>query len=159
MREKIEIYFDGCCEPRNPGGSMGIGIVCFRNGKLVHELSYGCIVGQNWHKPTSNNIAEYLAFKAAVKWAYNTAAEMYDLTFYGDSKLVINQMKGDWQIGEGMYVSYANEAKEELQNLVSSLAVATKFVWVPREANEPADILSKKSLTDKGIKITDRSKK
>lgn len=137
---------------------MGIGVVVFdHEGKLIHEISYGCIVGQNWHEPTSNNIAEYLALKAAIKWL-NSQEYSGICVFNGDSKLVCEQMQGNWRIGEGAYVKYAQEAKQSLKELFRKTGGDCMFRWIPREQNEAADFLSKKALTDKGIKITIRTK-
>jgi ribonuclease HI len=153
------IFFDGCCEPKNPGGSMGLGVVVLDTAtdQVVHEISYGCIVGQNWHEPTSNNIAEYLAFLSALKWLSKQDTCM--VNFFGDSKLVVEQMNGSWGIKEGMYRQYALRAKEELRQLWREKGTDHSIFWIPREENEAADKLSKAALTSKGIKITDRTKK
>ena len=57
----IEAYFDGCCEPINPGGTAAYGIVIFKDGQEIFEDSKEF---PPTHHKTSNNFAEYRGFKA-----------------------------------------------------------------------------------------------
>lgn len=35
----IEAFFDGCCEPVNPGGTAAYGAVILKDGKKIWEAS------------------------------------------------------------------------------------------------------------------------
>ena len=56
----VEGYFDGCCEPTNPGGTAAYGIVILRNGRPIHYGNKMFPAGPR----TSNNVAEYSGFIA-----------------------------------------------------------------------------------------------
>jgi len=132
-------YFDGACEPKNPGGNMGVGAVIFKDGIAIYEESvYYPAKNEN-----SNNVAEYLAFIYLLEYLIFNYLTDKKIVIYGDSNLVVRQMTGDWRIHEGWYVEYANEAKQLLANFSN-----ISLYWIPREENEFADKLSKKCMID-----------
>lgn len=127
-------FFDGACEPRNPGGNMGWGIVVYKGHDLIHK---------GWgyhpkHKENSNNVAEYCALLMALQWFLENDKQNERILLKGDSRLVIEQMFGHWRIKHGMYASYAKQAKEWLQDFNNC-----RGVWIPRTKNKLADIQSK----------------
>lgn len=144
---KIEAYFDGCCEPKNPGGNMGFGAVIFCDGAKCLELS-------QWAKEdpkNSNNVAEYQSFGWVVKKILEFAKEGDEIKVFGDSKLVVNQMNGEWKIKEGLYSKYALKAKEIVKEIRSKCLLVIE--WIPREKNGLADALSKTPMLKSGIKF------
>jgi ribonuclease HI len=157
------VYFDGACEPTNPGGNMGLGCLILNTDtkEVLHEISFACIPNENWHKPTSNNVAEYLAALSGLKWikSQGSGSHIDFIRFYGDSQLVCKQMMREWQIKSGAYTEYAERLNKELAELGNVYMIGYRFDWIPREQNQRADDLSKKSLLARGVKITERSKK
>ncbi len=134
--------FDGCCEPRNPGGKIGWGyIVKYGREKIYSDHGFEKASPSN-----TNNIAEYIAVINCLYYIYKNQNNFSSVTIFGDSKLVIMQLLGKWEIKNGAYTSYAIEAKEILENI----GVEIKFRWIPREYNEEADKLSKKHITEFG---------
>lgn len=144
MSDKYTVYFDGCCEPRNPGGTAAYGVVILKNGERVFEDSKIFEASPN----TSNNVAEYAGFNSILDWFSQQILRDADITVYGDSKLVIEQMFGTWNISRGFYVPLAIKAKTKLKNFSN-----IKGEWIPREENSIADELSKKCLLDAGVKF------
>ena len=138
----IEAWFDGVCEPKNPGGHGAWGAVVWVDGRTVYEEGGYC-----GHGPSiSNNVAEYSGAVAAL-----TAAKKHTgvIVLRGDSKLVINQLKGEWKVNGGLYMPFYQRAKalrDELQDRLN-------LVWVPRAENEICDVLSKQVLHDRGIEF------
>lgn len=129
----IEIFFDGSCEPFNPGGRCGIGAIIFRDGKKIHSISEYIGSGSGM----SNNVAEYAALNASLKYLidYNMTTE--DVHAFGDSQLVVRQMSGEWKIKGGIYYKHAVQCcklSESFQKI--------DFTWIPREENYEADKLS-----------------
>lgn len=124
----LQIYFDGACGPKNPGGKAGWGWVAYRNETII-EQAYG-YVGEG--PAMSNNVAEYSAILAALLWS-KTINE--PIEFLGDSMLVISQMSGRWKIRRGLYEKYAREAWRLRRS-------NHRFTWIPRERNSIADALS-----------------
>ncbi len=133
----ITCYFDGACEPKNPGGNMGLGAAIFFDG--VEFQTYSLFVDA--HPANSNNVAEY----GALQWVLNTLIELglndKPITIYGDSMLVVMQMSGKWKMKNGLYLQYAKECKQ-LVNMFFNLSIK----WVPREQNCFADDLSKSEI-------------
>jgi ribonuclease HI len=140
----VSVWFDGACEPKNPNGNMGIGAFV-RCGKVTHEYSEAIMLGEKGWKETSNNVAEYLALKAGLEICINEELTK-NVQVFGDSKLVIQQMKGEWGIKGGLYVPTALICKRLLEHFEQ-----ITFTWIPREENQLADDLSKKELLKNGV--------
>lgn len=147
----IKAFFDGACEPMNPGGTMSFGIVIFEDGKPIY--GHGQICHPQGDGGASNNVAEYKGFIALLTFIESHGWANEDITVCGDSQLVVCQMKGMWKIKQGMYVPYANYALTLLPKFPN-----LKIKWVEREKNSLADDLSKKALIKAGVKITERKK-
>jgi ribonuclease HI len=127
----ITIFFDGLCEPRNPGGIATYGYVIYKDGK---KIKAGCrAIGSG--TGMTNNVAEYSGLKRAAEWINQNGIDE-DILIKGDSQLVINQMKGEWQIKSETSKKFVPEIKALLKGK------RTKFVWIPREQNQEADLLS-----------------
>ena len=147
----IKAYFDGCCEPRNPGGTAAYGVHISKDGRLLYKKSE--IVMMKNKKHTSNNVAEYAGFIEILDYLKGNGLQNEDIEIMGDSKLVICQMFGDtyrggygWKIKRGFYKPLALCARA-LMNDFSNL----KGRWIPREQNSLADELSKAHLKKIGI--------
>jgi ribonuclease HI len=145
----IEAFFDGACEPMNPGGTMSFGIAVFEDGKPVYAHGQICYSRQG--EGTSNNVAEYKGFIALLTFLEEHGWAQEKITVCGDSQLVVCQMLKMWQINHGIYVPYAEYALTLLPKFPN-----LKIKWVKREKNAIADDLSKKALIKAGIKITER---
>ncbi len=79
-------FFDGCCEPKNPGGTAGYGAVVMeaRSGEALFERS-GMIPAA---PTTSNNIAEYLAVLSIFDWLMASRwSPGTKVSVFGDSRL------------------------------------------------------------------------
>ena len=127
----IEIFTDGLAEPTNPGiGTYGYAI--YRDGKRIatgHGFS-----GQ----PVTNNYAEYDGLIAGLKHAQKLMYQGEEVIIHSDSKLLVNQMNGEWRFKKGSYVKKLLEARELVEKF-PNLA----FKWIPRDENSVADELSR----------------
>jgi ribonuclease HI len=147
-------HFDGACEPVNPGGHGGWGYVI----RAVEDTRLGAeLAAASGYIPagrhTTNNVAEYTGALEAVR-AWVSLQRSTPLLVCGDSKLVIMQMRGAWQVKQGAYVP----VYRQLRALVDAHALAVKWQWVPRDQNARADELSKIELVKRGIPIAYRPK-
>jgi ribonuclease HI len=136
-------YFDGACEPVNPGGTMGFGAVVTTvadQGQLTGNIIWKA-AGISDDKPSSNNIAEYTALLTLLEYFIEAGLTGAEITIFGDSKLVSEQMAGRWRIGAGLYVPAAHQAKRLLAQFSN-----IRFRWIPRQQNQLADELSKLEL-------------
>jgi len=115
----------------NPGPAA-YGAVVTENGKILHEL-YETIGIE------TNNVAEYSGLLAALR-KVNEIDPTATVEVHMDSKLVVEQMSGRWQIKHpGMRV-LAKEARE-----AHDPALVT-YKWIPRDQNSHADRLANKAL-------------
>ncbi len=122
----LTIFTDGA-SLGNPG-PMGIGIVIYRDGVIVEELSEYIGIG-------TNNIAEY----SAVIKALETVHEMGELEAHvkSDSQLIVRQLNGEYKVKDpGLRPMH-----EKVVHLCKGLKV--HFEHIPREHNAEADALSK----------------
>ena len=79
---------------------------------------------------------------------YKEMGDKGPLTIRGDSKLVIEQMKGNWQAREGAYLPLYHRLKK----LVAKCEFEIQWEWIPRNQNKIADALSVKALEEHNIR-------
>jgi ribonuclease HI len=124
------IYTDGAAAA-NPG-PMGIGIVVFKKGKMLKEVSE--YLGNG-----TNNIAEYKAVIKALELALSLGES--DVVIRSDSELLIKQVNGKYKIK----AAHLKKLKAEVDMLKKNFT-NVKFEHIPRERNKRADELSKAAL-------------
>jgi ribonuclease HI len=144
-----EGFFDGCCDPHNPGGHAGWGALL--KGSDVRVWS-----GSGYFPPgpeTSNNVAEYSGVSALLEaiLSLQKAVQLRQVIIRGDSRLVISQLSGEWQVHGGLYVPMYERAAALLADVqrVSPMLLE----WIPREKNSVCDRLSKAELLKRGIRF------
>ena len=121
-----ELYFDGssCKEGARAGVlliSPGGEIV-----KLMYKLEF----------VTTNNTAEYEALILGLKAAKDLGIQQ--ITAYGDSELVVRQVKNNYQVKQDLLKVYRNEVWDMLENYF----IAFNITHIPRNHNETADSLA-----------------
>lgn len=94
----------------------------------------------------SNNVAEYSAFIAV---ATEIMKHPGVALIRGDSKLVICQLNGEWNVRGGLYVPFYEKAEK----LWAKLQERATLEWIPRDENDVCDYLSKKVLHDRGVQF------
>lgn len=132
-------YFDGCCEPVNPGGTAGYGGVIYQGEERVHQTSGMIPPGPE----TSNNVAEYCALDSILGWFIENGKTEAPIIVLGDSNLVIQQCFGTWKIRtkEAPYAKHALMVMEKMQRFKN-----LRGTWISRTRNGEADDLSKAHL-------------
>jgi probable phosphoglycerate mutase len=115
----------------NPGPA-GYGAVVTENGKIVAELFD--VIGV-----ATNNVAEYSGLLAGLSHIHQLdQAATVEVAM--DSKLVVEQMSGRWQI---KHVDMRDLAKQCRDAHTPSLVT---YSWIPRDDNSHADRLANKAL-------------
>lgn len=131
----IVIYTDGGARG-NPGPAAA-GFQILDGGKLVFEGK------QFLGEKQTNNWAEYEAVAIALIEAKRLALSGRSLEVRMDSKLVVEQVMGNWKIKEpGLRVQHA-KVRALLQDFPSHT-----FVYIPREENSEADRLVNEALDE-----------
>ena|SRR3990167_311701 len=144
----IKAYFDGCCEPVNPGGYASFGAVVFNDSNRIWDCSRMFTSKKGKERETSNNVAEYCGFVSILEFLIEKNMTKEHIKIYGDSNLVIQQMFGTWQMRKGFYIPTAIKAKKLLKKFSD-----IRGEWIPREENDIADELSKGELRKAGIEF------
>ncbi len=140
----IKCWFDGVCEPKNPGGHGAYGThIQFGSDE---SLNRGVYVGQG--DAISNNVAEYKGFISILEILIAGKRNREPIIIRGDSKLVIEQMSGRWRMRQGIYLPFAYEAQKLFKKFKK-----TALEWIPRDENMICDKLAKDVLRNKGIKF------
>jgi ribonuclease HI len=133
----VVLYFDGLCEPKNPGGIATYGIVIKKGEKTIFEDS-GLADAEPWSEDASNNVAEYSGLIHGLEWLKsNGYAESY-VIIRGDSKLVISQLEGTFKVKALRLVELFQKAKKLLSEFKH-----VEIEWVDRSKNSDADLLSR----------------
>lgn len=152
----ITAYFDGLCEPDNPGGVECYGFLIKNQGMLIHEGW-----GKNNEGPgATNNVAEYVALGKALRWISDSLEPKEDIEIIGDSKLVVSQINKAWACRAPHLIKLRDRCFELITEIEVKFKVKITFKWVPREGNEEADALSNKAYEEAtGQKVIPRDKK
>lgn len=142
MSGEVVVYFDGLCEPINPGGVACYGYVVYVDGVKVAEGS-GVIGAGCLGEYTSNNVAEYHALIAALRWLVDNGYAGRPLVVRGDSQLVIRQLRGEYRVR----APHLKRLHEEASSLLGLFRVVG-LEWIDRGLNEEADRLSRRAYEE-----------
>jgi probable phosphoglycerate mutase len=115
----------------NPGPS-GYGSVVSENGKIIAELF-------DFIGIATNNVAEYSGLIAGLT-AINQIDDQATVEVKMDSKLVVEQMSGRWQIKHADMRVLAQSAR------TAHNPSLVNYTWIPRDENSHADRLANKAL-------------
>jgi probable phosphoglycerate mutase len=115
----------------NPGPA-GYGAVVSENGKILAELFD--VIGI-----ATNNVAEYSGLLAGLSHIHTLDPEAV-VEVAMDSKLVVEQMSGRWQIKHADMRDLAKQCRA-----AHNPALVT-YSWIPRDENSHADRLANKAL-------------
>jgi ribonuclease H / adenosylcobalamin/alpha-ribazole phosphatase len=110
-------------------------------GAVVKDSSSGAVLAERKDAigVETNNVAEYRGLIAGLRAAQELGATRVAVRM--DSKLVVEQMKGAWQVKNPGLRPLAREANQ----LRSGFAEIT-FEWIPRERNKHADRLANEAM-------------
>ena len=129
------MYFDGASKG-NPGNSgAAYWIKC-------GDTSYG---EYKFLGNQTNNVAEYsgliLGLKSLMKYREQS------IKVHGDSKLVIEQMKGNWKVRAPNLIPLWKEANELIKNFKD-----IEFIHIDRSLNAKADALANIAVNTKSFR-------
>lgn len=137
----IEVYFDGLCQPINPGGISCYAFIVKSDGRIIHS-DYG-VAAKPFSEESTNNVAEYTALAKALQWLLANNFNSKKVEIKSDSQLVVNQLTGDYKV----------KARRILPLFKQVLFLKTKFQdiqikWIPRDKNREADRLTNKAYNN-----------
>ena len=153
--QKIEVYFDGLCQPYNPGGIACYAFVIKRYGynnnndeTCVGQTIYSQygLAAEPFTNDASNNVAEYMGIVKALERLLllpHLNDDNSKIIVRGDSKLVVYQIKGKYKVKASRIVPL----HQTVVSLISKFKVLN-IEWIPREQNMDADRLSNKAYQE-----------
>ena len=134
----IDVYFDGLCQPINPGGISCYAFVVKSGGRLLHS-DYG-VAGEPFSDESTNNVAEYMALIKALQWLLENNLGRAKVEIKSDSQLIVNQLTGDYKVKSKRIISLYKQVL-----LLKSKFQDIQIKWIPREKNREADGLTNKA--------------
>ena len=138
MSEKLVIYTDGGA--RNNPGPAGAGAVIIDGGAVVSEIKK--FLGEK----QTNNWAEYEAVYLALTDAKNRGFANRAVEVRLDSKLIAEQLMGNWKIKEPTL----KPQWAKVRALIFESFPQITFVHIPREENGEADRLVNEAVDEAG---------
>ena len=123
----------------NPGAAA-FGAVVYENGKVIKEIFETIGIA-------SNNVAEYRGLIAGLNAVHSLDPNGHILVEM-DSKLVIEQMSGNWKIKHPDMRTLAKQARDIHDPKL------VKYKWIPRGENSAADALVNQALDGEVAKST-----
>jgi len=130
MARHFKLTADG--GSRGNPGPAGYGAVVTENGKIVAELFD--VIGV-----ATNNVAEYNGLLAGLSHIHQLDASA-TVEVAMDSKLVVEQMSGRWQIKHADMRDLAKQCRD------AHTPTLVTYSWIPRDENSHADRLANKAL-------------
>ncbi len=109
-------------------------------GAVLRDAETGEVIAETCDVigTASNNVAEYRGLIAGLELAAEFAPGV-PIEVRMDSKLVVEQMSGNWKIKHASMIPLAQQAR--------GLAPEdTAYTWVPRDQNKAADLLANQAL-------------
>ena len=134
----IEVYFDGLCQPINPGGISCYAFLVKSGGRTIYS-DYGIAV-EPFSQDSTNNVAEYTALVKALQWLLEKNLGTTKVEVKSDSQLIVNQLTGDYKVKSKRIMSLYKQVL-----LLKSKFQDIQIKWVPREKNKEADTLTNKA--------------
>lgn len=128
----VQAWFDGACEPINPGGLGTYGFVVRRGDELVVRRQG--VVPDVAGVPMTGNVAEAVALLLLLEWLA-AHPQPGPVRIEGDSKLVVMQVRGEWDAN----VPVLRLLRDKCRALLPADA---RLVHVPRDRNGEADALT-----------------
>ena len=130
MARHFKLTADG--GSRGNPGPAGYGAVVTESGKIVAELFD--VIGV-----ATNNVAEYSGLLAGLSHIHQLDAQA-TVEVAMDSKLVVEQMSGRWQIKHADMRDLAKQCRD------AHPSALVTYSWIPRDENSHADRLANKAL-------------
>jgi len=133
------VHFDGLNEPVNPGG-----VACWGFTVQIHEktMEGNGLMGAGMSGDyTTNNMAEYTGLIKALEYVKGMLGRGVRVILYGDSQLVIFQLKGLYRVNSKNVRPLYQKAAELIKEFSD-----IEILWVPREQNKSADEQTRKAF-------------
>ncbi|WP_458412899.1 ribonuclease H family protein [Schinkia sp. CFF1] len=141
----IVAFFDGGYDLESRKAGLGVAIYFTQNNK-----QYRVRKNSLFEEIKSNNEAEYAAFWLLLQELETLGVHHIDVTFKGDSQVVLNQLSGEWPVYEEEFMPWIDRIEEKMKKL----GIMASFEPISRKLNKECDQLAFQALN--GIEIDSR---
>lgn len=138
----VEAYFDGNYNKQTKEAGLGAVVFYTLNDKRSRMRFSAKSEGAE-----SNNEAEYMAFFFMVRQLEELGVRHQEVTFKGDSQVVLKQLSGEWPCYEETH----NNWLDKIEAALKKMKILPAYVPVSRKENDEADKLASQGL--KGISV------
>lgn len=132
----LRIFTDGAA--RGNPGLAAAGVVIFEGDTVIAEIRE--FLGEQ-----TNNWAEYEAVVYALKKAHELGLHTKPLALFLDSKLVAEQLSGNWKIK----TPSIREQYDKVQAVLAKGFAGVTYTYIPREQNTYADRLANEAIDNR----------
>lgn len=144
----ITVYFDGGFDLKTNKSGLGCAIYYEQNNKSFRLRKNASV-----RELVNNNEAEYAAFHLGLRELELLGVHHLPVTFVGDSKVVINQLNGEWPCYEAELSKWIDRIESHLKDL----GITPEYEVVSRKQNREADHLASQALIEIEITVPKRS--
>ncbi|MCZ0702660.1 ribonuclease HI [Natronobacillus azotifigens] len=141
----IKVYFDGGFDLKQKKSGLGA-VIYYQQNKKLHRMRINATVDEL----KSNNEAEYAAFHLGLQELDKLGVRNQNVTFIGDSQVVINQLLGEWPCLD----SELNNWADRIERKSEQLGITLDFEVIARKENKEADQLATQALSEVEIMST-----
>ena len=133
--KEVDIYIDGAAKG-NPGpAGAGVYITMVKDKNQPYQKPNTILKKSYNLGRQTNNVAEYIALLQAVRLAKKLGVRKIHI--YSDSQLVVNQMKGTFQV--------KSISIQKIKNIIDRYLDSFEtydLTYIPRDQNREADVLA-----------------
>jgi ribonuclease HI len=133
-----KLFFDGSCEPINPGGTACYGWLLYSPEGVLKASAYGIVCKG---KGATNNVAEFHALLKGLDYIVYQGLRV-PLLLCGDSQLVVKTVSREWKLKKEHLIPL----RDRIHQLLRKNGCRWEIQWIPREQNQEADTLCSKAL-------------
>lgn len=133
----ISLYFDASFNQLSKLSGLGI-VWTYRQGKRMVEKRKNLASTL----PKTVNEAEYYSLFHGLEQLKQLEITPQKIAIYGDSLVVINQLKGEWPIMDPTLSKWA----DDVETLLNTLNLQAVYHHIDRQRNKSADRLSKQAM-------------
>lgn len=140
-------YFDGGFHAGMNKAGLGVAIYYTQNNQ-----SFRMRVNDQFEELDTNNEAEYAAFWFLLNQLQELGVHHMQVTFRGDSHVVLNQLSGDWPCTE----KSLNRWLDRIEAKMNKLGIRPIYEPISRKENNEADKLATQAL--KNVFVSSKKK-
>ncbi|MFC4714380.1 reverse transcriptase-like protein [Planococcus dechangensis] len=145
----VIVYYDGGFDRHSKRAGLGC-VIYYKQSGNDYRLRKNTAIDEL----ESNNEAEYAALMMAVQELELLGVHHLPVRFIGDSRILVNQMTGEWAVPEQTLARWADRIDQRLEKL----GIHPEYEFVPRKENAEADRLATQALNYTAIEsLTDIS--